>query len=486
MNHRKLYLIAVLSILLIFLAIISCGCISGDKSAVLENGNISNPDIVPENAQINNNSLDEEYPDSDLSDVDIGLTTHTASLKKTGILELDNGYSLKVLNIDKQEKQIFVSLRKYGNEYDTKTMIVDSTYNVKDTKNINVIYTVHVDRILDNDFVVELTYVIKPEISLETETYEGKNRISEVRINEDTITRTYRWKYEDTDFTVLYTYNIQAYDTYSERSRNRDYPNFVSDPYDDELISQITTQIGKLAEEAGYTNSDIPYIAMAFVQSLPYVSDSASAGYDEYPRFPFETLYHGGGDCEDSSILLAALLSDMGYGVALIELPGHMAVGMKGDASLEGSYYEYSGTRYYYLETTNSEWDVGVIPEEYSNSEAVVIPIVEGYPELKIDFSGTAKSNGFLTYAELDIEVENVGSSVAENIIIYATLESTTENMVWDDLQTNTNSDLDVEETVTYTVSDLHVPVGEKYRVGIWAWGSNVEKEYVFSDWIIV
>ena len=82
--------------------------------------------------------------------------------------------------------------------------------------------------------------------------------------------------------------------------------------------------MGELADDAGYSRTEIPYIAMAFVQSLPYVSDSVSSGYDEYPRFPFETLYHGGGDCEDSSILLASILYDMGYGVALIELPGHI------------------------------------------------------------------------------------------------------------------------------------------------------------------
>ncbi|WP_342305053.1 hypothetical protein [Methanolobus sp. ZRKC5] len=58
--------------------------------------------------------------------------------------------------------------------------------------------------------------------------------------------------------------------------------------------------------------------------------------------------------------------------------------------------------------------------------------------------------------------------------------------MVWDDLKTNTKSDLGVEETVTYTASDLRVPVDEKYRVGIWVWGSNAEAKYVHSDWIIV
>ncbi|MDY0387628.1 MAG: hypothetical protein RBT65_10980 [Methanolobus sp.] len=478
MAIRKFCYILTIFLLVVFSAVCSCGCISDDRATVLEDDDIVTSNIVLEDTKPNNDYLDEENPDID-------LRTYTASIKKTGVMELDNGYSLKVLNIDKQEKQIMVSLRKDGNEYDTKTMFEGSAYRIKDTTNINAIYTVHVDSILDNSFIVELTCVIKPEISQETEIYEGKTRLNEVRINEDTITRTYRWNYEDTDFVVAYEYNIKAYDTYSERSRIRDYPNFVSDPYDDELISQITAQIEKLAEEAGYTNNDVPYITMAFVQSLPYVSDSASAGYDDYTRFPFETLYHGGGDCEDSSILLAALLSDMEYGVALIELPGHMAVGIKGDSSFEGSYYEYSGTRYYYLETTNSNWAVGVIPKEYTNSEAIVVPILEGYPELRIDFSGTAKSNGILTYANLEIEVENVGSSVAEDLIIYASLESTTENMVWDDLKTDTNSDLDVEESLTYTVSDLSVPVGEKYRVGIWAWGSNVEVKYVHSDWMI-
>lgn len=483
MTIRKFCYILTIVLLIVFSAVSSCGCISGDRATVLEDDNINTPDIVLEDNELNNDNLDEKNPDSDLADID--LPTYTASIKKTGIMEFDNGYSLKVLDIDKQEKQIMVSLRKDGNEYDTRTMATGSVYSIKDTTNTNIIYTIHVNRILDNSFIVELTYVIKPEISLETEIYQGKTRINEVRINEDTITRTYRWKYEDTDFTVAYEYDIKAYDMYSERSRNRDYPNFVSDPYDNELISQITTQIGKLAEEAGYSNSDVPYITMAFVQSLPYVSDSASAGYDDYTRFPFETLYHGGGDCEDSSILLAALLSDMEYGVALIELPGHMAVGIRGDSSFQGNYYEYSGTRYYYLETTNSNWAVGVIPEEYANFEAVVVPILEGYPELKIDFSGIAKSNGILTYADLEIEVENVGSSVAEDVIIYVSLESTTENMVWDDLKNDTNSDLAVEEAVIYTVSDLGVPVGEKYRVGIWAWGSNVEAKYVHSDWML-
>ncbi|WP_292470615.1 hypothetical protein [Methanolobus sp.] len=478
MNNRKFYTVLVITVLVTFVFISLCGCITKKESASLEDMNVSNNStlgFIPEISWINNVTNSEN--------LEIDETPFNISLKKTAVLELDNGYSLKVLDINRQEEQIQVSLRKDGNEYDARTMLSGSTYNVKDTTDLNTIYIIRVDRILDNSFFVELTCQKKPEIMLEAGIYEGKITKSELRITDDTITRTYKWEYDDTDFSVKYEYNIESYDMYSERSRNRDYANYVNDPFDDELISQITIQMGQLADEAGYSESEIPYIAMAFVQSLPYVSDSASSGYDEYPRFPFETLYHGGGDCEDSSFLLAAILNNMGYGVALIELPGHMAVGVKGDSKLEGSYYSYSDTRYYYFETTNSGWDVGVIPDEYANAEATVVPIMGRYPELRIIFSGTGQINKYATYVDIDIEIENVGSSIANDVVIYATLETTTDNLIWDELKTDTNLNLDVEETISYTVTNLHVPAGEKYRVGIWAWGSNANTEYVYSDW---
>lgn len=51
----------------------------------------------------------------------------------------------------------------------------------------------------------------------------------------------------------------------------------------------------------------------------------------EYPKYPVETLVEGG-DCEDKSILLAAILRAMGYRTALLVFsgnPGHIAVGVE-------------------------------------------------------------------------------------------------------------------------------------------------------------
>ncbi|NYT19772.1 MAG: hypothetical protein GKC08_05740 [Methanosarcinales archaeon] len=437
---------------------------------------------------------EEEYPQEsgspELDETDIATEDHTeqynTTLKKTAILDLENGYSLKVLEIDRKEDFTVISFRKDGTQYSTRTLSTGQTYNVKDPDEQNVVYSIRLDKIYDSSFSIDLTYELKPEIYLETEpiNIEPEPRIA-VSLTQDSITRTYEWEYDNTEFWIKSEYYKDDYELYSERSRSRDYDQFANDPYDDELISQITTQLEYLAAEGGYGDDEIPYIATAFVQSLPYVSDSASAGYDEYARFPFETLYHGGGDCEDSSILLASLLHEMGYGVALIELPGHMAVGVQGDESTSGSYYDYKGVKYFYLETTNSGWDVGVIPDEYRNAEAKITPIGYGYPQLQIEFTGTGKKNSLYTYVDLDIEVTNVGSATAEEVIIYTYLESTKEGMAWDQAQSDTIDEIDTEGGITYTVTNMKVPVGQEYRVVVMAWGSNTEQAVLYSEWVV-
>ncbi len=409
---------------------------------------------------------------------------HNATLKKTAVLYLENGYSAKVLDIDRKDEIIRLSFRKDEQEYYTQVVHLGETYDVKDPNNKNVVYSIHVDNILNNSFLVELTYTLRPEISLEASIPTSTQEIrSDLKIDTDIITRTYAWNYDAYEFKIECDYYIDAYKTYSQRSRTRNYDQFVADPYDDELISQITIQLESLAQDAGYGHDEIPYITMAFVQSLPYVSDSVSSGYDEYPRFPFETLYNGGGDCEDSSILLASLLYDMGYGVVLIELPGHMAAGVKGNDAIDGSYYEYAGEKYFYLETTNSGWSVGHIPDQFINADAIIHPIYSGYPELNIDFTGSSLGDTYYSYIDLDIVLENVGSAKAENIIIYTSLETKTEGLVWDQLQSDVIPSLEAEESITYTVSNLKAPAGERYRIGITAGGSNTDPVYVYSDW---
>lgn len=129
-----------------------------------------------------------------------------------------------------------------------------------------------------------------------------------------------------------------------------------------------------LALKEGYGAYDEVSAILAFVQSLRYTSDSASTGYDEYPRFPVETLVDDGGDCEDTAILFATLVLILDYNVVLINPPNHLAVGVWGD-NLYGSYYTYNSRRYYYCETTGDGYNIGNIPSEYEGASAYLYSI---------------------------------------------------------------------------------------------------------------
>ena len=123
--------------------------------------------------------------------------------------------------------------------------------------------------------------------------------------------RKFTWFYEGYKLQISMRFFPETYEIYKNRTRKRTYDLFASDSYDDELIKSIADSLNKLGKEEGFEDSEIPYIAASFVQSLEYTSDSVTTGFDEYPRFPYETLYDNGGDCEDTSILTVAILQEL-------------------------------------------------------------------------------------------------------------------------------------------------------------------------------
>ncbi len=173
------------------------------------------------------------------------------------------------------------------------------------------------------------------------------------------------------------TISKDAYDFYKSRPHNRqsNYAMYAMSDYDRTYLRSLVDKLEEASERDGFSEYDSVKMVIAFVQSLPYTSDSVTTGYDEYPRYPIETLVDDGGDCEDTSILTAALLNEMGYGVILISPPDHMAVGIKGGDNIYGTYWTYEGSKYYYVETTGEGYDIGQLPPEYAHSTAQIYPM---------------------------------------------------------------------------------------------------------------
>lgn len=305
--------------------------------------------------------------------------------------------------------------------------------------------------------------------------------ITEESVTSRTQSRTYSWNYEDRCWQLTLPLDDEIYETYQSRTRNRDYDLFASDPYDDWLIKEIADALLSLAKAYGLEGKQIPGLCISFVQSLNYTSDLESSGYDQYPRFPYETLYENGGDCEDTAILSAAILQEMGYDVVLLELPEHMALGIKCNSEQKGKSFEYEGSNYYYVETTGSDWQIGEIPKKYVDQPVHVIPVYKR-PMINLDFKARCEYSKEEGVVDVNITIRNVGSEKAENTTIYVALQTEDELSLWDEIESSPIT-IEPEGVYNYTAKGLTVPSGKKFRVYVQALGENVVSENVTSKW---
>ena len=147
----------------------------------------------------------------------------------------------------------------------------------------------------------------------------------------------------------------------------------------------LITMLENLAEKQGWGDFDTVSFALSFVQSLPYTSDVVTTSYDEYPRYPVETIVDGGGDCEDTSVLFSSIVRGMGYGTVLLKLEEdkHMAVGVLISQNIVNNwnqnysltYYTSNGKIYAYCETTGEGWELGHKPEDLKSTTATIISV---------------------------------------------------------------------------------------------------------------
>ena len=196
----------------------------------------------------------------------------------------------------------------------------------------------------------------------------------------------YEWTVDGTTYTyslsILYS-DVEYYrDYYDVSQRQQDIVHnhqrdvtFVT--YGDEYIQRMAADFAAMT--SGMTDLERVGFLLAFVQAIGYEDDEVYMGYEEYWKFPLETLYDHGGDCEDTSILLAALSEAMGYDAALILMPGHMATGVHIDGThqgLQGFYYTSDPNKvYYYCETTSTGYDIGRIPSGVDTSDVTLVTI---------------------------------------------------------------------------------------------------------------
>lgn len=186
-----------------------------------------------------------------------------------------------------------------------------------------------------------------------------------------TIGRRYVWNFKRRPYTVLMTIDLEKYNSYSGKERY-DIPKLVEEGRT--TIGNLTREFQRIFKQnRNWNRQDRVDFVLSFVQSLPYTLDDVTTGYDEFRRYAVETLIEGGGDCEDTTILVAAILRGLGEKAALIFTPGHIAIGVSGDFT--GSSLTYNGIKYFYCETTGTGWTVGKLPASVGKTVEAIVPL---------------------------------------------------------------------------------------------------------------
>lgn len=210
---------------------------------------------------------------------------------------------------------------------------------------------------------------------------DGEHKLLKVKVTGN-VARNFTWTYDDEEFVLTmeidYDDLLYARDYYSVSQRQQDTRNnherdrtFVTLSYtDDRMAPYMETLVaGMIAEmeakEVTMTEYNLLDCLLKFTQYIEYQSDEEYMGVEEYWKFPLETLYDQGGDCEDTSILFIAMAHqcreelEMTYDVALQLLPGHMA----GAVKIDGYTTDVNPYGYTYGETTVVGFDLGEVPD---------------------------------------------------------------------------------------------------------------------------
>jgi hypothetical protein len=230
------------------------------------------------------------------------------------------------------------------------------------------------------------------------------------------IVQAYQWPYKDKLYQFSLTIPQPAADNYRSRSRSTgpDYAPYAITGPDRPYLPLITLENAIQSEGFGEYNAVL--LVQSFVQSL-----QNTPGLDSRPKYPVETLLDRGGDSEDTSILAAALLNDLGYDSIILGFPGHMAVGVKGTGDLAGRYYPYNGADYYYLETAIPGYDFGTVPEEYRNVSATIYPM-SGVSLVTVTATvERASEETLFVYYNVTCLVRNAGAETTRGVSIHFT-----------------------------------------------------------------
>jgi len=193
-----------------------------------------------------------------------------------------------------------------------------------------------------------------------------------------TISKEYTWTYQGKQYTATTSFTFDEYRSFKDKNpngrwlRSYEYQKVVSFvTYEEPAVVSLAESLAKAyGTRSSLMDQSFATFVLGFVQvcfdypphSFSVEADQFLYGKGDYFAFPLQTLFHGMGDCEDTSILAAALFKALGFNAGVVIIPGHAVAAVGLDEYEPGPYSITSydilsqtvgGVDYYACETTS-------------------------------------------------------------------------------------------------------------------------------------
>ncbi|ADN36968.1 hypothetical protein Mpet_2220 [Methanolacinia petrolearia DSM 11571] len=196
--------------------------------------------------------------------------------------------------------------------------------------------------------------------------------------------KQYTWTYGDEEMSIDVNVPGDVYQDYAYGIDGTIYPDniteYIISSGDDGVVSDTAGQLSAIIKSKDYSDEeDVTGLVFSFVGSIPYETDYESGHSSEYPRTPAVILSDGAGDSGDHSILAAALLRELGYGVAIVYyppesfdeqtvIPEAVALGLISNDSRQRPVYPVSNEDGTEIITVSPFWTVDTTEKGYPSS----------------------------------------------------------------------------------------------------------------------
>jgi len=203
--------------------------------------------------------------------------------------------------------------------------------------------------------------------------------------SDDFFLKTYSWNSQIGSFSIkdfrIVKENYRKAKDYNKSTAHKT-GGYPFQYYADRVIDGQNDDLKRLIKKIAETHVDKSYIQkidniLQFVHdpNFKYSYDINTTGFEDYARYPVETIVDKTGDCDCLSILVTSLYKLHGYKSALIFVEGHAMAGIEipERINLPGNWVEKGSIRYFICEATGSGWKVG--QKQTSKTIEEIIPV---------------------------------------------------------------------------------------------------------------